>query len=129
MLVSPRNRVYLLALMLAVASLAAVALNVDMPVARYVGGNWSLGDLRKLLDISEVFAHGLGVLLILITVAVLDPASRRRLPRVGACVLATGVCTTGQAPGATDPPSRMWVCHQRLEHVLCRRRCGLCSSQ
>ncbi len=88
MLVTPRNRIYLLALLFAAAS--AVALAVDIPVSRNAGGNWSLGDLRKLLDVSEVFAHGLGVLLILLTVAVLDPLNRRRLPRVGVCVFGAG---------------------------------------
>ncbi len=89
MLKFPRHRIYALALLFAIAS--AIALTVDMPVARNTRQHWPLGDLRKLLDVSEVFAHGLGVLMILTTVAVLDPSSRRRLPRVGTCVFGAGV--------------------------------------
>lgn len=43
------------------------------------------GDLRKCIDLSEVFAHGFGVLLVVGILAALVPASRRALPRVLAC--------------------------------------------
>ncbi len=80
MLVETRRRTYWLAVLFATCS--AAALFVDMPVARYVHHIGVPGDLRKLFTVSEVFAHGIGVALILLAVAVLDPASRRRLLRV-----------------------------------------------
>jgi membrane-associated phospholipid phosphatase len=83
------NSLYLSAVVLAV--LAAAALLVDIPVARLSVENRASGDIRKLLNISEVFAHGFGVALILITVAVLDPSRRRQLPRVCACAFGAGI--------------------------------------
>jgi membrane-associated phospholipid phosphatase len=80
---------YVAAVVLAI--LAGVALSIDIPVARFSVENRTSGDIRKLLNISEVFAHGLGVALILITVAVLDPANRRLLPRVCACAFGAGI--------------------------------------
>ena len=86
---SERNRPYWLAAVFALA--ACASLTIDVPIARYAVTNWMLGDLRKVLDVSEVFAHGFGVLMILITVAVLDPLNRPRLPRVTACAFGAGL--------------------------------------
>ena len=80
---------YIAAVVLAV--LAGAALIIDVPIARLSVENRASGDFRKLLNISEVFAHGFGVALILITVAVLDPGNRRRLPRVCACAFGAGL--------------------------------------
>jgi membrane-associated phospholipid phosphatase len=49
------------------------------------------GDLRKAIHLCEVFGHGIGVGLILLTVYVLDPAGRGRVPRMVACVLGAGL--------------------------------------
>lgn len=84
-----RNRPYALSVVFVLAACAALA--IDVPVAQYAEADWLVGDVRKILDVSEVFAHGLGVLMILITVAVLDPKSRRRLPRVAACAYGAGL--------------------------------------
>jgi membrane-associated phospholipid phosphatase len=85
---SPKS-LYMAAVMLAV--LAVVAFSIDIPVARFSVENRASGDIRKLLNISEVFAHGFGVALILVTVAVLDPARRRPLLRVSACAFGAGI--------------------------------------
>jgi membrane-associated phospholipid phosphatase len=87
--VSERNRPYWLAAVFALG--ACAALMVDVPMARYAGSHSLLGDLRKILDVSEVFAHGLGVLMVLLTAAVLDPLNRPRLPRVAACAYGAGL--------------------------------------
>jgi membrane-associated phospholipid phosphatase len=84
-----RNRPYWLAAVFALA--ACASLMIDVPVARYAETTWMVGDVRKVLDVSEVFAHGFGVLMILITVAVLDPLNRPRLPRVTACAFGAGL--------------------------------------
>jgi membrane-associated phospholipid phosphatase len=49
------------------------------------------GDVRKAIHLCEVFGHGVGVGLILLTVYILDPAGRARLVRIVACVLAAGL--------------------------------------
>jgi membrane-associated phospholipid phosphatase len=72
----------------AVAAVAALA--VDLPLARSALSQSIAGDVRRVLDISEVFAHGCGVLLILVTAAVLDPAGRPQLARVSACAFGAG---------------------------------------
>lgn len=83
------NRPYLLAFALLLA--AAAALTIDVPVAHYAFDNWMFGDLRKFLDVTEVYAHGMGVMMILVTVWVLDPSSSRKLPRAAACAFGSGV--------------------------------------
>ncbi len=84
-----RPRSILWAAFFAVA--ACASLMIDVPVARCKLDTWPLGDFRKMLDISEAFAHGFGVFLILTTVAVLDPWNRPRLPRVAACAFGAGI--------------------------------------
>jgi len=85
---TPAHKCYLLAAALLLAAPAALA--IDVPVAAFAREDRLPGDLRKLLTVSEVFAHGLGVLLILATVLVLDPAGRHRVPRVAACAYLPG---------------------------------------
>jgi len=83
------NRPYQLSIFLAVATVGAFW--IDLPIAEYSRRDWVIGDLRKLLDVSEVFAHGFGVGLILLTVLVLDPAHRRHVPRVAVCAFGAGL--------------------------------------
>lgn len=83
-----RPRSYLLAVLFAVA--ACAALMIDVPVARFQLETLPLGDFRKMLDISEAFAHGFGALMILTTAAVLDPLNRPRLVRVATCAFGAG---------------------------------------
>jgi membrane-associated phospholipid phosphatase len=49
------------------------------------------GDVRRVLDLSEVFAHGFGVLLILVGVWSMVPEKRRFLPRIVGCVAGPGL--------------------------------------
>jgi membrane-associated phospholipid phosphatase len=81
---------------LALALLAAGALPLDLAATHISGGDVLPGDLRRVFNLVEVFAHGSGVALILLTATVLDPPNRRRLVRVavgayGAGLLANGV--------------------------------------
>lgn len=74
--------------------LAAVALAIDLPVARYFDaeGERALpNSLRKLIIMSEVFAHGTGVALLLLTVWVLDRHHRRSVLRLAACAFGAGI--------------------------------------
>lgn len=80
---------YVTALVLAL--LALPAFTVDLTLARYVTEVKLPGDLRDLVRISEVFAHGMGVLLILITIIVLVPERRRHTLRLFACAAGSGL--------------------------------------
>ena len=97
-------------------------------MARYAGTHSLLGDLRKVLDVSEVFAHGFGVLMILVTAAVLDPSIDRRLPRVAACAYGPGlVAEVAEAPRPSSGPTQsirpgdVWSTFSVVEHVGVRR--------
>ncbi len=71
--------------------LAAAALTIDGPLARWWAAIDLPGDLRRLLTWSEFFGHGLGAALVLVAVYVLDPGRRWRLPRVVAATAAAGL--------------------------------------
>jgi membrane-associated phospholipid phosphatase len=62
--------------------LAPLALMVDLPVAQYCQVHRAPGELRRLLGWSEVWAHGLGVAIVAISLYTLDPSNRRRIPRL-----------------------------------------------
>jgi membrane-associated phospholipid phosphatase len=75
-------------------ALATVAaLWIDMPVARWADndGFRRLGDFDRLVVWSEIYAHGLGVSVILLLVMALDPANRCRVLRLGFLSLGSGV--------------------------------------
>ena len=79
----PDRRVRRLSLLLALlAALAPLALLVDMPLTRFAKDRGTAGDLGHVVRLSEAFAHGSGVILILIAAAALDPRSWRVLPRL-----------------------------------------------
>lgn len=73
-----RMRVVLLATALVLVGLAASA--IDIPVARLCKAGRPPGELLKLINFSETFAHSLGVAAVLATVLVLDPTLRRERP-------------------------------------------------
>lgn len=72
-------------------ALAGLALWADLPLARWAAGRDYPRAVRELMSISEAFGHGVGVTLIVITILVLDPARRPRLPRLIAAVLLAGL--------------------------------------
>jgi membrane-associated phospholipid phosphatase len=67
------------------------ALFVDLPIARWVLTDPLPGDIRRLVHFSEVFAHGLGVAVIVITVFVLDARNRWQIPRLLASAYLPGM--------------------------------------
>lgn len=82
--------VYLAALVF--LGLTGVAFLVDLPLARFIGLEDSLpGDLVKIVDLSEIFAHGYGVFVVAMLIFTLDPVSRRCIPRLIACVALPGL--------------------------------------
>lgn len=82
------RRYYILAGML--AALAVLALAIDVPLAAWF---YTPNQPRefKLFSLAEVFAHGLGVACILLTVYVLDHANRRRVLRLAVCAFGSGL--------------------------------------
>ena len=48
------------------------------------------GDVEKAIALSEFFAHGFGVAVVLIAILVLFPDQRRKLPRMICCIFASG---------------------------------------
>jgi len=74
---------------LAVAGLAALA--VDVPAAAWCRGDHVPGDLVKVLDVAESFGHGIGVMLLVVAIFLLDPGRRAQLPRVLCASLGAGL--------------------------------------
>jgi hypothetical protein len=88
----PTHRLLICAALCAV--LAALALSVDLPVWRAVragDGSKLPGDVRKLLQLSEAFAHGMGVALCLLTVCTLDLRGFRLAPRLALSAYGAGL--------------------------------------
>ena len=71
-----RNRLVAIAIMC--AACGWIAFFFDLPVARLMQNDVLPGDIRKLFDFPEVAGHGLGVGLLIIGVAALDPTLWRR---------------------------------------------------
>ncbi|MFM7107829.1 MAG: phosphatase PAP2 family protein [Planctomycetaceae bacterium] len=77
-----RYRTSLLAIAAACAVAGLLAFTIDLPVARWCARRPSPlpGDLLKLLNLAEVFAHGVGVAALVATLLVSDPALALPLP-------------------------------------------------
>jgi membrane-associated phospholipid phosphatase len=85
---SPQGLLRLAALF---ALLAVLALTVDIQVAAACRERCIGGDIGKLVSLAEVFAHGMGVAMILLAVVVLDPFRRRHLLRLALLSLGAGL--------------------------------------
>src|SRR5262245_23422678 len=72
------------------ASLGVAALAVDIPLARWIHDGKCPNFIQQLCALSEVFGHGIGVALILVCIAVLDPWHRYALPRILTAALGSG---------------------------------------
>jgi membrane-associated phospholipid phosphatase len=75
----PRRLLVIVALLAAAAPLAFF---VDVPLAAWAKEYGPPGDLKHVVRLSEVFAHGSGVFLILLAVLALESRSWRVLPRL-----------------------------------------------
>jgi membrane-associated phospholipid phosphatase len=99
----------LLAIPTLLALLGVAAMNFDMQIAMWARGRHYPSDLKKLLDLAEVFGHGLGVVFILFSAWVLAPDKRPSLPRVIAASIAAGV---------TGTLSKMFIARNRPNKVV-----------
>ncbi len=75
--------------------LGCAALAIDIPLARWFEAQKLPGFVKKVSDLSEVFGHGSGIALILLTAWVLAPTQRRQLPRVICCAYGAGLAADG----------------------------------
>ncbi|MEO8498211.1 MAG: phosphatase PAP2 family protein [Planctomycetota bacterium] len=83
------RRLYVLGAILWLLAAGSV-FTLDGPLARYDISHLP-GDLRRLVQLSEVFAHGMGVGMILVTLWVLDRDHRLFVPRVAALAFLSGI--------------------------------------
>src|SRR5437868_1862509 len=77
--------------LLACVALGFAALSVDLPLARWLATGPFPAWFHKLILLSEAFAHAMGVAMILLAVWLLDPSSRRAMPRLLAASLGAGL--------------------------------------
>jgi membrane-associated phospholipid phosphatase len=73
------------------ASVGVAALAVDVPLASWVQAGHCPSVVNQLCNLSDVFGHGLGVALIVVALAVLDPWHRYAIPRILAAALGSGM--------------------------------------
>jgi membrane-associated phospholipid phosphatase len=71
--------------------LTAPSLLVDLPVAQFCLEGGVPGEIHRLLTWSEVVAHGSGVAVVALAIWILDPANRRRIPRLLAAAYGAGL--------------------------------------
>jgi membrane-associated phospholipid phosphatase len=76
---------------LALLALAAVALAIDCPLAQWFPHRHYPRLLAQLIDLSEVFGHGIGVAVLAIVIYQLDLGRRWAVPRVLLCSLGAGM--------------------------------------
>ncbi|MHB0958812.1 MAG: phosphatase PAP2 family protein [Pirellulaceae bacterium] len=70
---------------------AVVAFSVDCPLARWCLSGHCPGAIKKAFDLSEVFGHGYGTVLIAAMIFQLDPSRRWALPRLLTSSLGAGL--------------------------------------
>jgi membrane-associated phospholipid phosphatase len=86
-----RTSILMLALALVLAALSGAALRVDMPLARLQDSIDAPGDLSRLIVLSEAFAYGGTVILIVLAAVTLDPRGWRVAPRLLLLAYGSGV--------------------------------------
>ncbi len=67
------------------------AFAIDLPAARFFGRYPARGDLADAVQLCEFFGHGIGVGLVLVIIATLDPSKRVVLPRIAASSWGAGL--------------------------------------
>ncbi len=82
-------------LALAVLAAALIVSLADGFIARNYQYHFLPGELRRIVSWSEIFAHGMGVAVIILGVIVLAPDLRRYVPRLIACPLLAGLAAAG----------------------------------
>jgi membrane-associated phospholipid phosphatase len=74
---------------------SGLALIIDFPLAQWCHAGNCPGWIQKTLDLTEVFGHGLGVVLAVLFVFQLDPRCRWAIPRLLVLPLGAGLLADG----------------------------------
>lgn len=91
-------------------ALAGAVYSLDLVLSRYLARVeiWP-GDTRRMIAMAEYFAHGTGVVVIIVLIWMLDPQKGRFLPRIAACAFVGGLaanilklCVLRRRPLMTD---------------------------
>lgn len=85
-----RLRVPLLLATLLAAALVPVSTLFDVSVSRWLGGRPMPGDLSKTIELTEVYAHGIGVIITLMLIIYLAPRKRWCIPRLATLAFGSG---------------------------------------
>ena len=88
---SNRRPLHLLLVGIVLAACGGFLLPVDVTVSQWLRAGNLPGELRKLVTISEAFAHGLGVAMILLAIYLTAENHRRQLARVAATAYGAGM--------------------------------------
>ena len=71
--------------------IGVVIMPLDSVISSALQSTHLPGDIRRIIGLSEFFAHGFGVAVILISIWTLAPQWRRKLPRLAACAVMPGL--------------------------------------
>ena len=86
-----RNRRRILLVVCCLLSAGALSLLFDTDITRQRHSGYVSGDIRRIIQLSEIFAHGFGIAVVLYLVWILAPARRRLIPRLAACAIIPGL--------------------------------------
>jgi membrane-associated phospholipid phosphatase len=86
----PKRIVLAAAILLALSSLSLL---IDVDITRFRRSDVISGDLRRIVQLSEVFAHGFGIAITIYLLWVLAPDRRNAIPRLAACAILPGLLT------------------------------------
>ena len=85
-----RLRIPLLLATLLAAGMVPVTTLFDISISRWFLGRSMPGDMAKTIELTEVYAHGIGVIFILIMILYLTPRKRWCLPRLASLAFGAG---------------------------------------
>jgi membrane-associated phospholipid phosphatase len=71
-----------------------IATLIDVPIARWFASDPLTNELRDVMTLSQVYAHGSGVFLILVAIVLLSPERRWQVPRLATLALGAGAVAT-----------------------------------
>ncbi len=72
-------------------ALSALALSWDTSITSLRHSKFIPGDLRRIIQLSEIFGHGFGIAIVSWMLWLLAPDKRRFIPRVAACAVLPGL--------------------------------------
>ena len=72
-------------------TLSFISIFFDTDITRYRRTESLPGDLRRIIQLSEIFAHGFGIAIIVYAIWILSPHKRWYLPRLAACAIVPGI--------------------------------------